>query len=107
MLGIPIPSSFEGRSFWGTIINGESHRSTMFSAYKNKHRSIRGDRFKLIEYYVGDKIIRQMFDLVSDPLERDNLLKSGNAHEYLSSMQLKLSELQESFADPINKNNSS
>ena len=73
----------------------------MFSAFKNKHRSIRGDRFKLIEYYVGDKIIRQMFDLVSDPLERDNLLKSGKTHQNLSSMQLTLNELQASFSDPM------
>ena len=72
MLGMPIPSSFEGKSFWSTVINGDSHRNTVFSAYKNKHRSIRDNRYKLIQYYLGDEIIKQMFDLVSDPLERDN-----------------------------------
>ncbi|SVD84630.1 uncharacterized protein METZ01_LOCUS437484, partial [marine metagenome] len=35
MLGMPIPSSFEGKSFWNTVINGDSHRNTVFSAYKN------------------------------------------------------------------------
>ena len=61
----------------------------------------------MIEYYVGDKIIRQMFDLVSDPLERDNLLKSGKAHQNLSSMQLMLNEFQVSFSDPMIDENSS
>ena len=101
MLGMPIPSSFEGKSFWSTVINGDSHRNTVFSAYKNKHRSIRDNRYKLIQYYLGDEIIKQMFDLVSDPLERDNLIESGKVHQYLSSMQLKLSELQASFSDPM------
>ena len=101
MLGMPIPSSFEGKSFWSTVIDGDSHRNTVFSAYKNKHRSIRDNRYKLIQYYLGDEIIKQMFDLVSDPLERDNLLESGKVHQYLSSMQLKLSELQASFSDPM------
>ena len=101
MLGMPIPSSFEGKSFWSTVINGDSHRNTVFSAYKNKHRSIRDNRYKLIQYYLGDEIIKQMFDLVSDPLERDNLIESGKVHQCLSSMQLKLSELQASFSDPM------
>jgi arylsulfatase A-like enzyme len=101
MLGMPIPSSFEGKSFWSTVINGDSHRNTVFSAYKNKHRSIRDNRYKLIQYYLGDEIIKQMFDLVSDPLETENLLESGKVHQYLSSMQLKLSELQASFSDPM------
>ncbi len=73
----------------------------MFSAYKNKHRSIRDNRYKLIQYYLGDEIIKQMFDLVSDPLERDNLIESGKVHQCLSSMQLKLSELQASFSYPM------
>ncbi|HJO91355.1 MAG TPA: sulfatase-like hydrolase/transferase, partial [Anaerolineales bacterium] len=107
MLGMPIPSSFEGKSFWNTVINGDSHRNTVFSAYKNKHRSIRDNRYKLIQYYLGDEIIKQMFDLLSDPLEIDNLIDNGKDHPLISSMELKMNELQTSFSDPIAEENNS
>ncbi|MBS60352.1 MAG: sulfatase [Anaerolineaceae bacterium] len=106
MLDISIPPSFEGRSFWNTIINGDIHRHTVFSAYKDKHRSIRDNRYKLIKYYLGDKITSQMFDLLSDPLETDNLIDNGKDHPLLSSMESKMSELQTSFSDPIAEENS-
>ena len=106
MLDISIPPSFEGRSFWNTIINGDIHRHTVFSAYKDKHRSIRDNRYKLIKYYLGDKITSQMFDLLSDPLETDNLIDNGKDHPLLSSMESMMSELQTSFSDPIAEENS-
>ena len=101
MLGITVPGSVEGQSFWGTILKGEPHRTMICSAYKNKHRSIRNKRYKLIEYYLDGKVRRQMFDLLFDPLELENLLRSEKTHHNLLSMQLALRDWQAHVSDPM------
>jgi hypothetical protein len=45
--------------------------------------------------------------LLSDPLEIDNLIDNGKDHPLISSMELKMNELQTSFSDPIAEENNS
>ena len=100
-LNLPIPVSVEGRSFWETVLNGKAHRNTVCSAFKHKHRSIREEGYKLIEYHLGGATRRQMFDLVSDPLEIHNLLEAGQKHQKLPALQNKLKQWQLSVGDPL------
>jgi len=48
-------------------------RHSLFFAYEQFQRSVRDERFKLIEYAVQGKRTTQLFDLDNDPREKENL----------------------------------
>lgn len=73
LVGMPIPGSVEGRNLAGIISRKRKIRDTLFFAYKDIQRSVRDERYKLIEYKVKDKRTTQLFDLQADPWEINNL----------------------------------
>ena len=77
LLDIPRPESVEGKSLVPALNSGdEKVRDTLFSAYKEFQRTVKDDRYKLIEYVVDGTQTTQLFDLQQDPLELNNL--AGN-----------------------------
>ena len=81
--GVEAPESVEGRSFL-SLLRGEpesyEERDKLYFAYKDKHRAVKSDRFKLIEYAVdGGHAATQLFDLADDPWEMKNLAETNPA----------------------------
>jgi arylsulfatase A-like enzyme len=74
MIGLPIPDSVEGVSLVQAIMNDQTTvRPTLYLAYADLLRSVKNDRYKLIEYR-SEKIIKtQLFDLNQDPDELHDL----------------------------------
>ncbi len=74
LAGLPTPESVEGRSLVRGMEDPEERiRATLYCAYRQFQRSVRDERFKLIEYVVEGQRTTQLFDLHADPWERDNL----------------------------------
>ena len=75
--GIPIPESVEGQSLLGHYTGEGEGREKLFFSYHDPRRStvtraIRTKRHKLIHHLVTGE--RQLFDLLEDPVEMENLV---------------------------------
>jgi arylsulfatase A-like enzyme len=100
LTGLSIPSSVEGRSL-APVIRGRKRkiRDTLFFAFKDIHRGVRDERYKLIEYAVSGRRTTQLFDLQSDPWEVNNLAESPNHVEHLQRLRRELLRWKEELDD--------
>lgn len=74
LIGAEIPESVEGSSFCGVFKdNSVKVRDMVYSVYGQMVRSIKDERYKLIEYRFKQLKETQLFDLAADPGERHNL----------------------------------
>ena len=74
LIDMPIPSSVEGRSLLPVLRDPDAKvRDSLFLAYKHIQRGLHTDPWKLILYNLEGKRITQLFDLLSDPWELNNL----------------------------------
>jgi arylsulfatase A-like enzyme len=69
---LPAPQNIDGKSLTA-VLSGKSGgvRESLFTAYRNTIRAVRTKEWKLIRYPERNYI--QLFNLVSDPLEMNNL----------------------------------
>jgi arylsulfatase A-like enzyme len=71
---LQIPKTVQYKSLNEVIFNKDSsHRNHIYGAFMQWQRSIRDHQYKLIEYCVGDERQTQLFDLLTDPEEINNL----------------------------------
>lgn len=72
LCGLPMPENIDGLSLV-PVISGHSQkvRSSLFTAYRHTARAVRTKEWKLIRYPTRD--YSQLFNLVNDPLELNNL----------------------------------
>jgi arylsulfatase A-like enzyme len=75
-------------------------RNALYLAYADKHRGVRTERWKLIEYVVnGRHSMTQLFDLQADPWELWNLATSPEYAGTLSQLRQELIRLREAWDD--------
>ena len=77
----------------------EGIRDTLFFAYRDVQRSVRDERYKLIEYVVNSKQTTQLFDLHADPWELDNLAREPSCAGHLSRLREELVRWREELED--------
>jgi arylsulfatase A-like enzyme len=82
---VPVPPDIDGKSLM-PVISGKSEgvRNSLFTAYRNTVRAVRNDTFKLIRYPERD--YNQLFNLITDPLELNNLANSKDYRKKLDEM---------------------
>ena len=86
LLGIDRPDSVEGQSMAPCLLGeSASSREDLYLAYVNTIRGVTDGKHKLIEYACGKT---QLFDLETDPLEKENLV-------YRPKMQSKLEQMRD------------
>jgi arylsulfatase A-like enzyme len=84
------------------MMRGESTgREYLFAAYRDQQRMVRDRRWKLIEYQVGGKHHRQLFDLLEDPDELVNLAEREEHRDVLQRLRVELRRLAREFGDPV------
>ena len=62
----------------------------MFFAYKGLQRCVRDDRYKPIEYVVNGVGTTQLFDILTDAQELNNLVDDANHAERLKRLRAEL-----------------
>ncbi len=73
LAGIRAPDTVQFNSLGRVISDSDTFRENLFFAFMSWQRAVRDERFKLIEYCVGDERHTQLFDLTDDPQETKNL----------------------------------
>ncbi len=105
LLDLPVPQTVEKESF-ADLATGQS-RSTepepIYGAYKNFQRSIRTERYKLIEYRVNGEKHTQLFDLKDNPREilTKDLAEEPSHNQIKKELRKQLRDLQKKFDDPM------
>ena len=98
LCSLPAPENIDGQSL-EPVISGKSKeiRSSVFTAYRNTIRAVRTKEWKLIRYPERD--YTQLFNLVNDPLELNNLAtdeefrtKTDEMSDLLKDWQIKLND---------------
>jgi arylsulfatase A-like enzyme len=101
LVGEPLPDSVEGASLVPVMHTAESGpRDTLFTAYRGYQRAVRDRRHKLIEYSVGANRRTQLFDLVADPCETNDLSGDTASARTLTRLGAELTRWQTDLDDP-------
>jgi arylsulfatase A-like enzyme len=99
MTGIDIPESVEGKSFLPVIKNEHAkHRETLYFGFNELIRSVKNRQYKLIEYAVPARAT-QLFDLLTDPYETNNLYGNPEYDEIVKQMRMMLKEYRDQWDD--------
>jgi len=102
LTGVASPSTVEGRSLAPTMRSArEGLRPDLFLAYRNLQRSVRGERWKLIEYRVNGQSRTQLFDMKADPWEMRDLSDDPRRATEVSQLRRRLGEWQREVGDPM------
>jgi arylsulfatase A-like enzyme len=97
MIGIPVPSSVDGKSFLVTFEEPEKeHRQYIVTTYRQFQRAIRDEQYKLIQYNVNGEKREQLFDLKNDPWEINDLIQNP---EYDDIIEMLSTELEKQLKD--------
>jgi arylsulfatase A-like enzyme len=93
LCNIEIPDTVEGIDFSG-LSNKRSmkRRKEVYAVFSDKVRTVKDDRFKLIEYRFQKVAVTQLFDLKNDPLETCNLADNPRYAEHRERLTNKLIE---------------
>ncbi|MPZ52329.1 MAG: sulfatase-like hydrolase/transferase [Acidimicrobiia bacterium] len=89
---IAIPDNVDGQSMVPSFANDRG-RHSLYAFYKDVQRMVKDDRWKYIAYSVPNDIARsQLFDLVADPWEMNDLSEDVKHAERVTSMVRLLAE---------------
>jgi arylsulfatase A-like enzyme len=88
LAGLEIPRSVEFKSLVPVLRDKEAeHRQHIYAAFMSWQRAIRDERYKLIEYCAGGERHTQLFDLIDDPDEMNNLAEDKSHRAKLESLR--------------------
>ncbi|GMQ65209.1 sulfatase-like hydrolase/transferase [Vallitalea maricola] len=97
---IDIPDSVEGRSLLNSIQdNKHITRENLYFAYTDTIRSVKDERYKLIEYVSGNSNETQLFDLIDDPLEMNNLYSNKNYEDIVIKLRNEMFKYRDNWND--------
>lgn len=88
LIDINVPASVSfGESFLSSFNDVDyQFRDEMVFGYKNFMRSVKNDRWKLIAYNVNGQRNYELFDLINDPFEMNNLAENENIQNQFNMM---------------------
>jgi arylsulfatase A-like enzyme len=107
MAGIPVPASMHGLSLQPLLAQQKTtwnRKSLYYHFYEYKadhtvlqHLGVRTERYKLIYFYTVNEW--QLFDLLKDPSEQDNLIQNKAYSGILADMKKELLCLRDQYDD--------
>jgi arylsulfatase A-like enzyme len=98
LCGVTNPEPSEAREFSATLRDPKSpSRAELVFAYRSVQRGIRDDRWKLIRYPQINKT--QLFDLKSDPFERNNLAGKARSAAKVQDLTARLEKALKAYGD--------
>jgi arylsulfatase A-like enzyme len=100
LVNVDIPGSVDGASFFSLLENPVSeHHQYIYTSYKLTQRAIRNHRYKLILYNVNGEKHMQLFDLLYDPYESNNLIGNKKYHKVHNHLMDKMNEMAIKYND--------
>ena len=112
--GVDVPSHQDGYSLNALLERRTTkHRRSIFSAYQGVfgnprgrpyQRSVKDDRYKLIQTVMDGNVTWQLFDLSEDPWELKNLVNSVDCVPVVTSLRKSMQERQSRVKDPVLRN---
>jgi arylsulfatase A-like enzyme len=100
LIDVEPPSSVEGISLVPAMRQPSMQvRDTLYLAYMQYQRGICDHRLKLIEYHVNGRRTTQLFDLLNDPWELQNLADEPNMAHNLKRLHKELLHLRDKSGD--------
>ncbi len=88
---LPTPDTVEGLSLAPCLNDASAGvRDVLHYAYRDCQRAVSDDRYKLIEYAVEGERHTQLFDLLEDPAEKNNLAQDPEHAETLQRLRAEL-----------------
>ncbi len=100
LCGLETPDSVEGKDLRPALNDPDVvARDCVHTAYINKQRAVRDQRYKLIEYVVEGMRTTQLFDLQTDPHELCNLADAPEQQERVEQLRGKLRGWQSEWGD--------
>lgn len=99
-LGIDKPQTVEGKSLLPVFENTETHvRDELYFAYTDLLRSVKDQRYKLIEYRTEDLNKTQLFDLQQDPQETNDLSGDSAQADLIKALRQRLQQWRTDWED--------
>ena len=100
MIGIPIPSSVDGKSLLDSIKDESVNtRETLYFAFTHLIRSVKNDQYKLIEYRNDNLKRTQLFDIKNDPWEMNDLSEKNEYKEIIEGLKEELFKCRDEWDD--------
>ncbi|TVR61150.1 MAG: DUF4976 domain-containing protein [Spirochaetaceae bacterium] len=100
LIGIETAPTVEGESYAAATCDpAVRHRGHVLTAYLGLQRSVRDERYKLIEYVVDGVRTTQLFDLHADPDELVNLADDEKLAPVRDELSKKLREWRDVYGD--------
>lgn len=102
LAGLETPKSVEGISF-KAMAQGDKKktRNDLYFSYTSMIRSVKNDRFKLIEYRLSPENT-QLFDIQEDPHEKQNLAKNPQYIPVIKALRDKMKTYKSKWEDTGN-----
>lgn len=103
LVELPTPTSVDGGLSLLPCLSSPSGpiREVLYHAYRDCQRAIRDRRYKLIEYSVGGKRHTQLFDLIDDPAEINNLAEVPERLGDLTRLRELMQHRGRALGDPV------
>ncbi|MBU2877915.1 sulfatase-like hydrolase/transferase [Aliiglaciecola lipolytica] len=103
LVGLDIPKSVQAASI-APLIRGEKTQlyQSIYGSYRHFQRMLRTQDYKLIYYPVLRKT--QLFDLINDPYETENLADLAEHQSRIKQMMLELEKWKKIVNDPLDNN---
>lgn len=98
LAGVPIPASVKGQSMKSALVSNAPGRELLTFAFKDSVRALNDGRYKLIEYAWQGKRFTQLFDIIKDPYEVNNLADSDDYRDLLARLRAQLAATREDDA---------
>jgi len=96
----PIPDSVTAKSLVPVVEDPSVQlRCETYYGYRHVQRAFKDDRFKIIEYHVGGERHTQLFDLLNDPKETNDLSADPAYAEQLDSMRERIVKAKDEYHD--------
>lgn len=100
LASVDIPRSVEGKSLVPVLTGkAEAIYPCIFGYFRDVQRMIRTDRWKLIYYPQIGRY--QLFDLSSDPQERNDLIADSKFKDVIAELRGRLEQWQKEVKDPL------
>jgi arylsulfatase A-like enzyme len=88
LIGVDVPDSVEAQSLVPVLQHADATvHDTLHFAYRGVQRAVQDQRFKLIEYVVNGERTTQLFDLVADPWELNNIAEDPSYEQKLHELR--------------------